>query len=511
MREHPVVDRIYNDAQMIDLNAFIDIKHVLTKDPATKLDMSKFPADVQKDMVARLKAYLHHAPAEVKLGIMAGYLNAPEGASKARIMTDAVHNSGALLQKLVQIFGSASAAAAELNSVKSKITPMTPLQLDAVMTQAQGSDWWAEYEAFQNRAIGAGSIGEGHLALAKNGEEVFVKVLRPNVRQIMKGEQAALNAVPAGPRGSLAELAQQLTEETEFLREVANYFRLSRPYEDAGVHVVKIRGAIPSLNPQILIMDKAPGVPLSDAKIPDRALKATLAQLDLFSITWFQNAFAAETSVYHGDPHSGNLMVDFTGSKALLTVIDFGNVGWLDAASRSLLLELAQGIMNKASYEVWDILSGESANYRLRYDIEAILRVRQDSVLKKMTTIMELAASKYEVKKLTSAIGFAKAMLQLIDTRNSFAIKNAESLEMLGLQVRPFSDIMREAYFRVPRTFYEFWIAGKAGLFASSLAWSKGLERLEDRLPTIGTPGRTVTGQIFDYWEKHYYREPVQN
>jgi ubiquinone biosynthesis protein len=223
-------------------------------------------------------------------------------------------------------------------------------------------------------AIAAGSIGQTHRAVLKNGQAVAVKVQRPGIDKQIERDMALIKEIARlvantqfGQRYNITELADEfkaaLTAELDFTIE-ARYTDELRQNLIESSWVDSERLTVPQVfwpltNSKILVMEWLQGKPLLEAELPQAELPKTSSPKATFD--WAKDtptdprgeitsllfrAFLSQyfiTGFFHADPHPGNLFYLDDGRTALL---DCGMMGRLDPQTRATLTELVLAIVS---------------------------------------------------------------------------------------------------------------------------------------------------------------------
>jgi ubiquinone biosynthesis protein len=202
-------------------------------------------------------------------------------------------------------------------------------------------------------SVAAASIAQVHRARSRDGEDIAVKILRPDievriardVRALNLGARLAERFAPATrrlePRKFVETVARSLTVETDLRLEAASASELS---EAAGAAE---QYRIPSVNwplssKRVLTTQWIDGVPLTDMAAVDAlgvdrsALATTMTRAFL--------ATALDRGVFHADMHAGNLFVTANGD---LHAVDFGIMGRIGRAERRFLALILHGFLTR--------------------------------------------------------------------------------------------------------------------------------------------------------------------
>ena len=228
-----------------------------------------------------------------------------------------------------------------------------PAEYDSIRLQAElelGSVIEKAFLSFEQIPVAAASLGQVHRAklFSQDAEKlgfdsVVVKILRPNIEQIVEVDMSALRVVggwlkryrPVSERADVSAIVEEfaaiLREELDYLLEGKNAEAFAANFEgEGGVHVPRV--AWSKTTRRVLTLEDVTAIKITDydeitaagvsrAEVAERLLATYLKQI-------FEDGF------FHADPHPGNLFVlpltdkNEDGSRKFrLTFIDFGMVG----------------------------------------------------------------------------------------------------------------------------------------------------------------------------------------
>lgn len=211
------------------------------------------------------------------------------------------------------------------------------------------------YEFVDEKPLASASIAQVHAARLLTGEDVVIKVQKPNVQTILLTDFNFLYVsaklfeffVPAVKRASLSAIVEEIQttmlEECDFLKEANNIeeFRkfLSETHNtDATAPEVYHQ----QTTSKVLTMQRFYGVPLTDLESirqysnnPEMTLVAALN-------TWFSSLMQCQ--FFHADLHAGNLMVLTDGR---IGFIDFGIVGRIKKGTWEALVAFMEAQMTQ--------------------------------------------------------------------------------------------------------------------------------------------------------------------
>jgi ubiquinone biosynthesis protein len=204
------------------------------------------------------------------------------------------------------------------------------------------------FAEFDEEPIAAASIAQVHAARLVTGEEVVVKVQRPQVAQLFRDDIAALSwlaprligRIPvtalANPPALVELFAETVIEELDFRLEAENMLDIANVLartEQRGIIVPRPHPTM--VTRRVLVMERLRGFAFEDVESMHAAGIDTHALLQAGLIASLEGALIY--GVFHGDLHGGNLVVEPSGRTALF---DFGITGRLDEPQRLAFLRL---------------------------------------------------------------------------------------------------------------------------------------------------------------------------
>ncbi|MGH7022702.1 MAG: 2-polyprenylphenol 6-hydroxylase [Caulobacteraceae bacterium] len=256
---------------------------------------------------------------------------------------------GQFLSTRGDIFGQAFAD--DLSRLKDQLPPFPTDAARAEVERALGKPLDAWLSKF-DEPVAAASLAQAHRARLKDGREVAVKVLRPDIeRRVARDVEAMILAARMAeawplarrlePRAFAATIARALTLELDLRMEAGAADELRQAMQDDG-HMRAPRVIWDGVARRVLTLEWAQGMALSDPaaleqegvdrrRTADALVRGFLAQ-------------ALDHGVFHADLHEGNL---FLAPPAALAVVDFGIVGRLGPDQRRYLAEILWGFLRR--------------------------------------------------------------------------------------------------------------------------------------------------------------------
>lgn len=348
----------------------------------------------------------------------------------------------------------------ELAKLQDQVPPFPSSIALAILAELYRCPIHEVFDEFNPIAVASASVAQVHFAKLKNGTEIAVKILRPNIAQIISKDIALLN-IAAGfaetvwsegkrfkPREIVAEFEKHLADELDLMREAANANQLRRNFENSPLLKV------PEIywdycSSQVMVMERMVGTPISQVEtlraqgidIPALAR----AGVEIFFTQVFRDGF------FHADMHPGNIFVASTGQYVAL---DFGIMGTLNDEDKNYL---AQNFL---------------AFFQRDYKRVAEVHLESGWVAKE-TRIDELESAIRSVcepifDKPLKEISFGKVLLRLFQVSRRFHIeiqpqlvllqKTLLNIEGLGRQLDPDLDLWKTA-----KPFLEHWMSEQVG------------------------------------------------
>jgi ubiquinone biosynthesis protein len=220
-----------------------------------------------------------------------------------------------------------------------------------VIEQDLGRPLGDVFAEIATKPVAAASIAQVHVAKLQTGEEVVVKVQRPDIDRMIRLDLAAMSwmapkligRIPisalANPPAIVQLFADTIVEELDFRLEAGNMLDIARVLAETGQRSMVVPRPHPEfVTKRILVMERLRGHNFDDVEAIKRAGVDMKAVIRAGMITTLEGAMLY--GVFHGDLHAGNLFVDDDGRVALL---DFGITGRLDETRRIAFIRMLMG------------------------------------------------------------------------------------------------------------------------------------------------------------------------
>lgn len=218
------------------------------------------------------------------------------------------------------------------------------------------------FEEFDHNCLASASIGQVYKARLHTGEDVIVKVRRPNIDQKIKldlylmrylaanlaqnyPEMAAINVV-----GVVDDFGQSIVAELDYFNESGNMLRFADMFADSDtVHIPKVY--MEYTTKRVLVMERIYGItPDNNEKLRDAGLDPEVIAVNGTNALL---RMIMRDGFFHADPHAGNMFI-MPGN--VIGLIDFGMVGVLRTRDMEFLANISMGFFRKDETEIADAL-----------------------------------------------------------------------------------------------------------------------------------------------------------
>ncbi|MBI2108123.1 AarF/ABC1/UbiB kinase family protein [Candidatus Woesearchaeota archaeon] len=286
------------------------------------------------------------------------------------------------------------------------------------------------FSRLDKKPIASASISQVYRARLKTGEEVAVKIQRPDVRKMMETDIEILFYMASllekhyarlkdfKPVKIIEEFKEWTEKEIDFRIEARNAKRFADNFKDSRIaYIPKVFDDY--VTERVLVTEFIEGIELHNFK------EIVKAGMDFDRI--LKNGFELSLTqvfvhgLFHADPHPGNMIITKGGKIAL---IDFGIVGFFDDRLKNMCIDLLYGMVENDVDLIVDTMLKmglESENMDIeefRSDISCILQPMQYASLKdmKLSYMLEDVLSlslKHKLKVPASFVLLGKTIITL--------------------------------------------------------------------------------------------------
>jgi ubiquinone biosynthesis protein len=339
----------------------------------------------------------------------------------------------------------------ELAKLQDRVPPFPGEIAVAMIEKTFGRPLADLFGSFEASPLAAASIAQVHAATLKNGDEVVVKVLRPDMREVIDLDLEVLDALaefadeywiearPVRPIEVVREYRKTVTDELDLMREAGNAAQLKRNFAGSPLlYVPQVHWDYCRRN--VMVMERIHGVIVS--RVDElRARGTDIAKLaengvEIFFTQVFRHNF------FHADMHPGNIFVQIDDPKnPRYAAVDFGIVGTLQPRDQHYLAENFMAFFNRDYGRI----------AQLHIESGWVPRAtRVDELESAVRTVCEPIYN-----KPLKEISFAHVLLRLFETARRFDMqvqpqlillqKTLFNIEGLGRQLYPELDLWKTA------------------------------------------------------------------
>ena len=341
--------------------------------------------------------------------------------------------------------------ASELSKLQDKVPPFSGEDAEQEIFNAFGKKPEEIFADFDKEAFASASIAQAHLATLQSGEEVVVKILRPNIWEAIEKDMEILflfarllenysdESKRLKPMEVVKDYQTSVMHELDLLREAANCSQIGRNWE--GSEIIKVPKIYKDYcKTNVLVQERIHGIPISDVQ------ELKTAGVDLKKLAtngvriFFTQVF--HHNLFHADMHPGNVFVDISDpDKPMYAAVDFGIVGSLDDLDRRYLALSFSAFFEKDYKSI-------ASNFLAAGWVPS--ETRLDTFEASIRTVCEPIAD-----KPLEEISFGQVLISLFQTAREFKMENQPRLvqlektllniEGLGRQLYPKLDIVAAA------------------------------------------------------------------
>lgn len=373
--------------------------------------------------------------------------------------------------------------AMELCQLQDNVPPFSSEKALAILDAAYGRSAYDVFEKFDPEVLASASMAQVHAATLKSGEDVVVKILRPNMRKLIDQDLRILYTIarliqrywPEGkrlkPKEVVDEFERSLLDELNLQQEAANGGLLRRNFKGSPLlYVPEVYWDYVREN--VLVLERIYGIPVADVaslNAYDINIKKLAERgIEIFFTQVFRDCF------FHADMHPGNIFVSMQHPENPQYIcIDFGIMGTLNDSDKRYLAENLLAFFNRDYRRVAQL------------HVESGWVARDTSIVAFESAIRTVCEPIFE--KPLKDISFAQVVLELFQVARRFNMevqpqlvllqKTLFAVEGLGRQLYPDLDLWATA-----KPFLEKWLREQMGpkAFLKHLSenWSFVVEQL---------------------------------
>ncbi|MCG8378968.1 MAG: ubiquinone biosynthesis regulatory protein kinase UbiB [Proteobacteria bacterium] len=416
---------------------------------------------------------------------------------RARRMRLMLEELGPIYVKLGQILSTRrdlmpEDIANEFAKLQDDVTPFSGKIARKIIEDAYERNLDEVFLEFDETPLASASVAQVHRAVLKDGREFIIKVIRPDIEQLIRKDLGLLHLLaekaekyyPKGKAlrftGVVDEFEKTLLNELDLQREAANASQLRRNFiNEEQYFVPEINWELTRRN--VLAMERVTGISVRDID----ALKTAgidlrwLAEygVEVFFTQVFRDNF------FHADMHPGNIFVvpAEAGKPATVKVIDFGIMCSLTEFDQRYLADNFMAFLNRDYHRV----------AALHIESEWVPKgTRLDEFESAIRTVCEPL-----LDRPMREISFGELLQRLFQIARSFNVEIMPQLVMLQKTIINIEGIGRQLYpeldlWKAARPQCERWMEERIGAKGLIKGARINIPKLVDRLPDL--PNRVI-------------------
>ena len=239
----------------------------------------------------------------------------------------------------------------ELSKLQDSVPPVPFDKVKPIIEESIGNIQ-EKFDDLDRTALSGASLGQVYKA-TKGGQKVIVKVKRPGIEKmveedlkvLMKIIPFAMRFVDPNLRFSIIPIMKQFVEsiheEMDYSKELENLKKIKQNMEPYGnVVIPNVHEDYSTKN--VLTMEYIPGIKVTNVQELDKmGIDRQKLVIDVHKVFF---TMLLKHSIFHADPHPGNISVKDDGT---LILYDFGMIGRLNNETRLRLVRLYLGLVEK--------------------------------------------------------------------------------------------------------------------------------------------------------------------
>jgi ubiquinone biosynthesis protein len=374
--------------------------------------------------------------------------------------------------------------AVELAKLQDQVPPFPGSAARSIVEQAYGRKINEVFASFDQTPLASASIAQVHSARLLDGTEVIVKVVRPDIKKVIKRDVSLLRVLAQlaerywgearrlHPLEVVDDYEKIIMDELDLLREAASASQLRRNFEQSFLlYVPKVHWEYTRQN--VMVMERISGTPISNVEELIRA-GIDLKQLaengvEIFFTQVFIHNF------FHADMHPGNIFVSPEGQ---YIAVDFGIMGTLNPEDQRYLAENFLAFFKRDYQRVAELhVESEWVPSGTRVDeFESAIRTVCEPIF----------------ERPLKDISFGHLLVRLFQTARRFNMevqpqlvllqKTLLNIEGLGRQLYPELDLWQSA-----KPFFERWMNEQIGPRAFINSVRRNASSWAEKMPEIPT------------------------
>ena len=236
----------------------------------------------------------------------------------------------------------------ELVKLQDNVTPFDGNTEKKIIEKELGKSTEDIFSFFETKPMASASIAQVHPAKLKTGEEVIVKVVRPDIKEkiiqdisLMKKIASYLDGLSSDfKRMHLIDIVNDyemvIYDELNLIKEAASAKQIKKNFSGASfIYIPTVHCTY--LTSRVMVMERIYGIPINnkDELAREGVSFKEIAEksVELFFVQVFEHNF------FHADMHPGNIFIQKHNETFRFVLVDFGIMGSLSEFDKKYLAE----------------------------------------------------------------------------------------------------------------------------------------------------------------------------
>jgi ubiquinone biosynthesis protein len=370
----------------------------------------------------------------------------------------------------------------ELVKLQDRVPPFANEIARNIIETELGMSIAEAFAEFDPSPLASASVAQVHTAILHTGENVIVKVLRPDIEKRILSDIGLLYELarfaekfwPDARRlraiDVVGEFERTTLDELDLVREAGNAAKLRRNFENSElIYIPEVHW--PLTRKKVMVMERIYGIPVGEIEqLKEKGANFKLLAergVEIFFTQVFRDNF------FHADMHPGNIFVEVPDK---YIAVDFGIVGSLSLSDQRYLAENFLAFFNRDYRKVAEmhVESGWVPSTTRIEEFESAIRSVCEPIF----------------EKPLKDISFGQLLLRLFQTARRFDMhvqpqlvllqKTLLNIEGLGRQLYPELDLWQTA-----KPFLEEWFHERLGPKAKFNKLIKQFPEFAEQFPEI--------------------------
>lgn len=208
-----------------------------------------------------------------------------------------------------------------------------------------------KFESIDQNPLSGASLGQVYRGRI-SGQEIVVKVKRPGIEKVVEEDLKVLKKILPmalrfvdpnlrfSARAMLSQFIETIHEEMDYTIESSNLKKIKENMKKSNIAIPSVYDDYSSKN--VLTMEYLPGIKITNiAALDEKGIDRHKLVIDVHKVFF---TMLLRHSLFHADPHPGNISVTDDGK---LILYDYGMVGRLDNDTRLRLIRLYLALVEK--------------------------------------------------------------------------------------------------------------------------------------------------------------------